>query len=137
VANPRHSSASQIAVTALIAKGARAAVRAVVDALPDETLEQVGVRRHGGTAASGPVIGAFLVGASIGALALLAVAPGGHDMRRLLASRLRHARDVALDAESDVEDQLARVRDRARAIVTGRAAAPFDPSRPSDGPAAG
>lgn len=120
----------------LVSVGLRAATRAVVDDVPDEVLSGVGLRRGRPPHPAAALFGAFALGAVAGAGLLLLYAPGASEVRKAAASRLRHLRNVVIDAEVDVEDGLVTVRDRAKAIVSGQGGG--NGSRgTSDSPAAG
>jgi hypothetical protein len=117
----------------LMSTSSRAALRTFFEGLSDAALADVGLRRDGVRAIAAPLLASFTVGASVGVALMLFAAPGSDEARRLLASRVRHARDRLQDAEVEVEDTLLAVRDRAVAVVTGKRASGASSQSPAQG----
>lgn len=98
----------------------RASARAALGDLLGEALASLSAHRTRSRISRAAAI-AFALGAVVGAGALLVLAPGGDQMRRALASRVRHTRDLLLDAVFDAEDTVLAARTRARSMISGEA----------------
>jgi hypothetical protein len=115
----------------------RAAARALLESMPEEALRDLGVRKLARAPLATPVTLSLVAGAAVGIGLVLAFAPGSPEMRRVIASRLRHTRDLLVDAEVDLEDKLAHAGERLTAIVSGQRGRSDGAPEVSNGGAAG
>jgi len=110
----------------IAAAGSRERARLLVDEVPASTLAGLGLTRTGSSAAM--AVGAFTVGALIGAGAVIFLAPGSEAVREELSVQLRRTKRLARVAASRARKRTERVAKN----TVERVAVGFDDMPPNE-----